>query len=174
MAGDLTIDYREQTEGTRWGIMLAVSIILHLSVFSAAVFIPGLSPSRGIDNIVYEVDLVDMPSLVQDRPSSAKSSGTKEADIKTDSSAKRIAATEDKKSAEVEKISISKKKTSSKKQESAKTEKNTKTDDAAHLSKAISEIREKTASEESHLNKALSKIQDKVGVRGGTESGSGA
>ncbi|MBN1626723.1 MAG: cell envelope integrity protein TolA, partial [Deltaproteobacteria bacterium] len=171
MSGELTIDNREQIEGARWGIMLTVSIILHLSVFSAAVFIPGLSPSRDLDSIVYEVDLVDMSSLVQEQSSSAKSSGTKEAEVKTEVSAKRIAATEEKKAAEVEKISISKKKTTSKKQETSKTEK-TKTDNTAHLSNAISKIRKKTASEENHLDKAMAELQDKVGT--GAGSGSGA
>jgi colicin import membrane protein len=169
MTGDLAIN-QGQLEGQRWGLMLVVSIILHLSVFSAAIFLPGLVPSRDLDSIIYEVDLVPMSSLTQS--SASQSSSTEEAAAKTETAAKRIEAKEEQKAAaEIEKISISKKKTSSKKEETAKTEKTTKTDDAKHLSNAISALQKKTRSEENHLDKAMSQLQDKVGDGAGSKSG---
>lgn len=151
--------------------MLAISLGLHLIVFSAAVFLPGISPSRDIGGIIYEVDLVDMSSLVQSESAQSQSSGTKEATVKTESTAKRIETKTEKKAAEIEKISLSKKKTTTKKQETTKTVKNTKKDDTTRLNKAISEIREKTASEEGHLEKAMSQLRSETGGDTGSSSG---
>lgn len=173
MAGELAIGTQGQIEGQRWGIMLAASIILHLSVFSSVIFLPGLVPSRDIDGIIYEVDLVTMPSAAQDQSSMSQPSSVEETPAKKETAAKKIEAKEEKKTpAEVEKISLAKKKTASKKEETAKTEKKEKTDDATHLSKAIADLQKKTKSEENHLDKAMSRLQSKVG--GGAGSASGA
>jgi colicin import membrane protein len=171
MTGDFAIINQGQVYGQRLGIMLAVSIVLHLFIFSAAIFLPGLSPSGDIDDIVYEVDLVDMPSDIQSAASKAEDTAAK-----AETSAKRIQPVEEKKiSIEVEKISINKKKTAVKKVEiTPKTEKNAKSEDANHLNQAISDLKKKSRSEENqqtHLDQAISNLQNKVS---GTGSGTAA
>jgi colicin import membrane protein len=161
MTGDLAIGTRGQLYGQRWGIMLAGSIVLHLFLFSAVVILPDLIPSTDMDNIVYEVDLVDMPSNIQaEAPLASKAEETA---AKTDSSAKRITAREEKKTQiELEKIPVNKKKPAVKKEE-----KNTKAEDADHLQNAISDLKKKARSEENrqtHLDQAISQLQNKVGV----------
>jgi colicin import membrane protein len=161
MTGDLAIITQGQLYGQRWGIMMAVSIVLHLFLFSAVIIMPGLIPSTDADNIVYEVDLVDTPSNIQaEAPLASKAEETA---AKTDSSAKRITAREEKKTQiEVDKIPINKKKTAVKKEE-----KNTKAEEADHLKNAISDLKKKTRSEENrqtHLDQAISQLQNKVGV----------
>jgi len=173
MTGDLTIRTREEINGNRWGMMLAVSIALHIFIFSAAIFLPGLMQSADTDNIVYEVDLVDMPSNVQAEAPSV--SGPEDTAEKTETAAKRIETKEEKKNrVEVEKIPVNIKKTAVKKTDTAKTEKNSKAEDANHLNQAISDLKKKAESEEnqqSHLDQAISKLQSKVGTsasKGGT------
>ncbi len=174
MAGDLAIINQGQVNGQKMGIMVAVSIVLHLFVFSAVVFLPAMTPSGGMDNIVYEVDLVPMPSNMQ--AASSPASRAEEAASKVETSAKMIDAGEVKKApVEVEKISIAKKKTAVKKLETApKTENNAKTEDANHLSRAISDLKKKSRTEETqqtHLDQAISKLQSKLS---GTDSSSAA
>jgi len=172
MTGDFAIANQGQIYGQRLGIMLTVSIVLHLFIFSAAIFLPVLNSSGGMDDIVYEVDLVDMPPDIQAASAAAP---------KAETSARRIAAVEDKKTPiEVEKIPINKKKAAVKKVEpTPKAEKNAKSDDANHLSQAISDLKKKSRSEENqqtHLDQAISKLQGKVGGTGsaGETPGTGA
>jgi colicin import membrane protein len=176
MTGDFAIVNQGQVYGQKLGIMLAVSIVLHLFIFSVVIFLPGLTPSGDMDDIVYEVDLVDMPSNMQ--AASPPASKAEETAAKTETSAKRIDASEEKKTRiEVEKISISKKKTAVKKVETTpKTEKNAKSEDANHLSQAISDLKKKSRSEENqqtHLDQAISNLQNKVSGTGSSTAASG-
>ena len=72
----------------------------------------------------------------------------------------------------MEKIPLNKKKAAVKKVETTpKTEKSVKSDDANHLSQAISDLKKKSRSEESqqtHLDQAISKLQSKVDGTGST------
>jgi len=174
MTGNFAIADHGQVYGQRLGVMLAVSILLHLFIFSAVIFLPGLSPSGGMNDIVYEVDLVDMPSNMQ--TASSPSSKAEEPTAKAETSAKRIEAVEEKKiPIEVEKIPINKKKTAVKKADTTpKIEKNAKAEDSNHLKQAISDLKKKTRSEENqqtHLDQAISKLQNQVG---GADSDSAA
>jgi len=45
----------------KWGKMVILSLILHLAVFSTILFVPEPSATRKIRNMVYEVNLVEMP-----------------------------------------------------------------------------------------------------------------
>jgi len=186
MTAELAMGNPEHLNGNRWGLMLAISIILHLSVFSAAIFLPGVLPSRDIDNVVYEVDLVEMPSSsAQAQATSA--SKTEETAAKVSATARRIDAQEEKKAPiEVEKIPVNKKNTAVKKEKTSpskpldtaisKLEKKVKSEDGNQLDKAISELKKKTKSEENHLNKAISQLQNKTGVTAskGGASGTGS
>ena len=174
MTGNFAIADHGQVYGQRLGVMLAVSILLHLFIFSAVIFLPGLSPSGGMNDIVYEVDLVDMPSNMQ--TASSPSSKAEEPTAKAETSAKRIESVEEKKiPIEVEKIPINKKKAAVKKADTTpKIEKNAKAEDSNHLNQAISDLKKKTRSEENqqtHLDQAISKLQNQVG---GADSDSAA
>ena len=46
---------------TKWGKMLAISLVLHLAVFSMVLFVPEAATNRRIQGTVYEVNLVELP-----------------------------------------------------------------------------------------------------------------
>jgi len=52
---------------TKWGKMLIVSIVLHLTVFSMVLFVPDATTTRKIRGTVYEVNLVELPKGKQPR-----------------------------------------------------------------------------------------------------------
>lgn len=51
----------------KWGKMFAVSLVLHLAVFSMVLFVPEPSTHRQIRGTVYEVNLVELPKGKQPR-----------------------------------------------------------------------------------------------------------
>jgi colicin import membrane protein len=182
MTGDFTIRPQAQLDGNRWGLMLGISIVLHLSIFSAMIFLPGIIPSRDTDSVVYEVDLVQMPAGVQAQsPSSSMPEQTASKPVAT---AKKIDVKEvEKAPIEIEKIAIKKIKPTVKKEEPlpanviedsiSKLKKKAKADDSDHVNNAIAELTKKTKSEDNHLNDAISQLQNKVGGKGAKSGASG-
>jgi colicin import membrane protein len=181
MSSELAMGNQEYLNGNRWGVMLVISIILHLSIFSAAIFLSGLIPSRNVDDVVYEVDLVDMPS--SGTQTVAVEASKSETASKVSAPAKRINAVEEKKiPIPVEKITVKKKSAPVKKEEApsntidtaiAKLQKKVKAEGGNHLDQAISDLEKKTKSEESHLGNALSQLQNKAGGSASKSAGSG-
>jgi len=184
MNAELIIGNQDQLNGSRWGLMLAISVALHLSVLSAVIFIPGLIPSRDYDRVVYEVDLVTMPSTQNE---TGASKATAEAPAAKEAPAvKRIEAKVEKKAQiEVDKIPLNKKAAVKKEapvpsrlldKALADLEKKVKSDEGNRLDKAISELEKKTRSEENNFDKAMSRLQNKVGGTGtkGAASGTGS
>lgn len=170
---------QEHLGGNRWGMMLTISVILHLSVFSAVLLLPGIIPSKNDDNVVYEVDLVEMPSVgIQAQAPSA--SNSEAAAEKPDTTAKRIDSNEEKK-VPIQVIPVKKKNIIVKKEEPtssrvledaiSKLKKKVKPEDINHLDKAISKLEKETKSSENHLGQAMSQLQNKAGG-GGAKSGS--
>lgn len=183
MSAELAMGNAEHLGGNRWGIMLTISVILHLSVFSAVLLLPGLIPSKNDDNVVYEVDLVEMPSAgIQAQAQSA--SNSEAASEKPDTTARRIDTNEEKKvPIQVEKILVKKKNTIVKKEEPAsskvledaisKLKKKVKPEDINHLDRAISKLEKETKSAENHLGQAMSQLQNKAGGGASKSEGSG-
>jgi len=161
-------------DGAGWGLMVAVSVILHLAVLSAAIFLSASFQQRESDSdVVYEVDLVSMPAASPQTQTATA--------LKSESAAKEItpakaAVLEEKKiPIPPEKTPVNKKKPVVKKQEVpantvdtaiAKLEKKVKAEGGEHLNQAISDLEKKTRSEESHLGSALTKLQNKAAGTG--------
>jgi len=57
-------DLLDKANGQRWGKMLLGSIALHLAIFSLVFLIPESLPTRRFQGIVYEVNLVALPTRV--------------------------------------------------------------------------------------------------------------
>jgi colicin import membrane protein len=49
----------------RWSKMLIVSLLFHLVIFSVVFFVPESIPTRRISGPIYQVNLVEMPSLTR-------------------------------------------------------------------------------------------------------------
>jgi len=161
-------------DGAGWGQMVAVSVILHLAVFSAAIFLSGSFQSNENDEVVYEVDLLSMPYTgpqAQASPALISAPAAKEI-----APTKKAVAPEEKKiSIPPEKTAVNKKKPVVKKEETpvntietalAKLEKKVKAEGSEHLNQAISDLEKKNKSEESHLGSALTRLQDKAAGTG--------
>lgn len=174
MIAESTIGDTERLDGAGWGLMVAVSVILHLAVFSAAIFLSGSFQSSENDDVVYEVDLVSMPVTgpqTQSPPALISEPASKEI-----APAKKAVAPEEKKILiPPEKTAVNKKKPVVKKVETpvntietalAKLEKKVKAEGSEHLNQAISDLEKKNKSEESHLGDALTRLQDKAAGTG--------
>jgi colicin import membrane protein len=170
MIAESTIGDTERLDGAGWGLMVVVSVMLHLAVFSAAIFLSGSFQSSENDDVVYEVDLVSMPETgpqTQSPPALISEPASKEI-----TPAKKAAALEEKKiPIPPEKTVVNKKKPVVKKVETpvntietalAKLEKKVKAEGSEHLNQAISDLEKKNKSEESHLGDALTRLQDKA------------
>ena len=46
----------------KWSPMVALSVVLHLAIFSVVLFVPEAMPIRRFEGVVYSVDLVEMPA----------------------------------------------------------------------------------------------------------------
>ena len=62
MTASLAIGDSRNEMDTKWHPMFIVSAFFHLAIFSAILFFPESRPTRDIKGIVYEVNLVEMPS----------------------------------------------------------------------------------------------------------------
>jgi len=159
--------------GMRWSPMLVVSILFHLTFFCVILYVPGAFPSRSIGGIVYEVNLVEMPSggaLKLHEVSPVK--GEKgEAIVKKDTQAKRIQPIE-----KEEKPLVIAKRTIEK---NSKLIKKPKISSSQLIERAISRIERKVKSGgETHIDRAISRLESKVSSRfgeglSGGQAGSG-
>lgn len=150
----------------RWTPMLALSGLLHLVVFLLIMFVPESIPSsRGIKGIVYEVNLVEMPSTggmnnekeQRDRSVHDDKGKAVKTITRKDTKAKRIQAPEEKK-----KPLVVAKRTIIKK---SKKITKPKVPPSQLIEKAISRIEKKVEEEENDpVENAISKLKEKVGT----------
>jgi colicin import membrane protein len=176
MIAESAIGETAQLDGSSWGLMLAVSVILHLAVLSAAIFLSGVFQTREDEDVVYEVDLVSMPALSPQAQAAASSKS--ESVIQESTPAKKAVPIEEKKiPIPSEKTPV--KKPVAKKEEAtqnnvevaiARLQKKVKAEGGEHLDQAISDLEKKNKSEEGHLGNALARLQSKTGEPG-TKSG---
>jgi len=142
-----------------WGKMVAVSILFHVILFAAVLFVPGSMPTRAIRGVVYEVNLVEMggersaksgkSAAPQSEKSKEKVSLSKKAEP-----VKRIAPPK-----QQEKALVIAKKTVQKEELKKKPE----IPPSKRIEEAVSKIQRKVAAEQKdHLQKALSEIEKKV------------
>jgi TonB family protein len=156
MTATLIINNTEDLTELQWPPMVALSGFVHLIVFIIILFVPGSIPQgRNITGIVYEVDLVEMPSSIlknQESGTVVKEKGT--AIVEKDSQARRISEPmKESTPISVAKKSVEKKSTTVKKLSSSQL-----------IDNAISKIEKKVITEEeNHVDKAISKLEKKVG-----------
>jgi colicin import membrane protein len=150
----------------KWGSMVVLSVVFHLAVFGSFLFVPESLPTiRPSAGIVYEVDLVELPSKGS-APAAAtgkRSGASKPAKvIKKEQKAKRIPAVtkkEEPKPAVIAKRTLDKPTAPPKKPEVSPSD---------LIDRAISKVERKVKKEE-HVEDAISKLEDQFGDSGGSE-----
>jgi len=147
----------------KWGSMVVLSVVFHLAVFGSFLFVPESLPTiRPSAGIVYEVDLVELPSKGS-APAAAtgkRSGASKPAKvIKKEQKAKRIPAVtkkEEPKPAVIAKRTLDKPTAPPKKSEVSPSD---------LIDRAISKVERKVKKEE-HVEDAISKLEDQFGGSG--------
>ena len=153
----------------RWRPMLGLSLLMHGVLFSLLFWVPGSGTTIGLkmNEVVYEVNLVDMPKA--SRPETKTSTGkkTEAAPIPQDSSqAKRIYIP----SRHENKVTVAKRIVEKRKAKPKRTELSSN----QLLDKAISKIQKKVNAGKNtdYLDKAIAAIDKNVGSSGGEAGGS--
>ena len=175
MATTRNYSKNDSLTGISWhSPMLILSMVLHASIFLVFMFTPDLFPTKRIDGVVYQVDIVSAPSSGKKTLKSKKSK--RKSLAKKSTRTKRIrSVTKKKKSIVIAKNTITKKKTSLKKQtltssqmidqaiEKIKTK--SKSDDSL-IDQAIERIKQKNP-DDTHLDNAIAGVQKKSGGKTG-------
>ena len=148
--------------------MVVLSVVFHLGIFLAIIFVPDSIPARNIPGVVYEVDLVELPSSRISKQSVSSSKGVKLSSPtkKKTTESRRIASPKIK-----EKPLIVAKRTLDTKKIKPKVKRLSSTQ---LIDKAISRIENKVKNEEqeNHVDRAIQKLEKKesgpgpVGPRG--------
>ncbi len=147
----------------RLGPVVALSILFHLAIFSAILFVPEHIPARSFEGVVYEVSLVDMPAAGDLKLEGASPARQKKgkAVVKRDTQARRIKIVKKEEKPVVISKRTAKKKTTPKKKPKVS---------PSHLiERAISRVERRVKSEEkTHVDKAISELESKVSDRPGS------
>jgi len=156
--------------------MVALSVVLHLAIFSVVLFVPEAMPTRRFEGVVYSVNLVEMPAganvKIKGSTSRPGKKGTRVA--QKGSQAKRITVQEKKKKPVV----IAKRTVKTK----TPTIKKPKVSSSELIDRAVSKIEKKVKSkvesdEKSHVDRAIAKLESEVsttigpGVQEGSPAG---
>ncbi|MGD9032827.1 MAG: TonB family protein [Desulfobacteraceae bacterium] len=146
----------------KWSPMVALSVVLHLAIFSVVLFVPEAMPIKRFEGVVYSVDLVEMPA-----GANVKLKGTR---AKTGKKGTRVA----KKGSQAKRIKTQKKKKKpvviAKRTVETKTPtiKKPKVSSSELIDRAVSKIEKKVKSEEkAHVDRAISKLESKVSTPNG-------
>lgn len=148
-----------------WSPMVALSVVLHLAIFSVVLFVPEAMPTRRFEGVVYSVDLVEMPAGADVKRKGTKTTTGKKVTrvAKKGSQAERITVQEKKKKPVV----IAKRTVETK----TPTIKKPKVSSSELIDRAVSKIEKKVKSEEkvkteeeNHVEKAISKLESEVGT----------
>lgn len=151
-------DLNNQVE-PKWRMMLIISLVLHLAVFSSIFFVPEHIPTRRIRGTVYEVNLVQLPTR---KPARVEESAKVKAGKAVISSKKATPAKRINRPKKTEKAVVIAKRTLS--TQKKKTKKPAVLP-SKRIEKALSKIEKKVKSQEDaskRIDRALSKIEKKV------------
>jgi len=154
----------------KWHSMLGLSILFHLGIFSAFLFVPEAMPTRRFDNIIYSVDLVEMPAqkALELRQAKSVTEEKSKTVVMNDEQAKRISSPkEEKKPLVIAKRTVQTKKPSKKKSDISPAERI----DSA-ISKIQSEAKSKEETEkeeEARLEKTLASLENRFGRSSGRD-----
>jgi colicin import membrane protein len=171
-----------------WRNMVLFSILFHVVIFGAILFVPGSFPTRAIRGVVYEVNLVELGQDRAPKSGQGKLAPSEKAKEKVPASkkvepVKRIAPPKQqekalviaKKTVQKEALKKPPEVTPSKRIEEAvsKIEKKVAAEQKDHLKKALSEIEKKVDSENRDQDsEAISRLQGRVSAPGREGSGS--
>jgi colicin import membrane protein len=167
MADALNREREKDRTEIKWGSMVVLSALFHVAVFCTILFVPeSLPTTRPYAGVVYEVDLVELPSKASaPAPAKAKSSGlekTARVIKEKNREVKRIAPVrkkEEPKPAVIAKRTLDKPTSSPKKPEVSATD---------LIERAISKVERKVEKEE-HVERAISKLEKEQGNQAGPE-----
>jgi colicin import membrane protein len=165
MVDGLDRENRKDPTEIKWGAMVVLSALFHVAVFCTFLFVPeSLPTTRPSVGIVYEVDLVELPSKGRTPAASTKKSPGlgKAATVIKKKRAKRIAPVkkkEEPKPAVIAKRTLDKPTSPPKKPEVPASE---------LIERAISKVERKVQKEE-HVERAISKLESEHGDVGGPE-----
>jgi len=144
----------------KWGVMIIISLILHLAVFSLIFFVPEGMPTRKIRGTVYEVNLVQLPTKMPARVDERVKAKGGESVIRPQKTAPARRIISPKKEAE-KPVVIAKRTLSKKKQEAKKPA----VPPSKRIENALSKLKKEVKSQEDasrRIDQALSKIEKKV------------
>ena len=170
----------DELEEPRWSRVIILSLLFHIVIFSAILFVPDSIPTRRISGAaVYEVNLVEMPGKSRSIPQKSSNSkmSRKVTSSKTSTTAKRISRpTKEEKPVVIGKRVVKRKK---EKKKEVKKPKKPRVSPSRLIDRAVSKIEKKVkAKKNDHLAQAISKIQtraegtaEKGSVRGNAETG---
>ena len=148
--------------------MVVLSVVFHLGIFLAIIFVPDSIPARNIPGVVYEVDLVELPSSRISKQSASSSKGVKLSSPtkKKTTESRRIASPKIK-----EKPLIVAKRTLDSKKIKPKVKRLSSTQ---LIDKAISKIEDRVKKEEQeeHVDRAIQELEKKES--NADQEGSGA
>ena len=154
----------------KWHSMFGLSILFHLGIFSFFLFVPEAMPTRRFDDIIYSVDLVEMPprNALELRQAKSPSEEKSKTVVKSDEEAKRISEPKkEKKPLVIAKRTVQTKKPSVKKPEISPTER---IDNA--ISKIQNEVKSQEESEkegEARLDRTLASLESRFGRSSGRD-----
>lgn len=169
MTGTWIIQNPDELMETKWSPMLVLSIVFHLAIFSVFLFVPESLPSRAIEGVIYEVNLVEMPAGEGSKPQGTTTVKEKKSKtiIKRDVQAKRIQEIKkkEKKPLVIAKRTVQKETTPVKKP---------KISPSKFIDKAISKIKKQVKSEDkAHIARAISELEGRAKGRYASGSRSG-
>ncbi|HDZ90174.1 MAG TPA: TonB C-terminal domain-containing protein [Deltaproteobacteria bacterium] len=162
-----------------WSRVIVLSLLLHLVIFSAILFVPDSIPTRRISGAaVYEVNLVEMPARA--RPASRNSSqvkGNKGVISTKESPTARRLKPVSRPAPKEEKVVIGKRVVKRKKEKKREVKKRTKrprVSPSRLIDRAVSKIEKKVkARKKDHLGQAISRIEARAREEAGEEPAGG-
>jgi colicin import membrane protein len=163
----------DELEEPGWSRVIILSLIFHMVIFSAILFVPDSIPTRRITGAaVYEVNLVEMPGKSRSIPPKSSNSkmSRKVTSSKESATAKRISRpTKEEKPVVIGKRVVKRKK---EKKKEVKKAKKPRVSPSRLIDRAVSKIEKKVKAKkkDDHLALAISKIE--IRANGRAETGS--
>ena len=140
----------------KWSKMLILSAVFHVAVFSIILFAPQHMPTRSIEGVIYEVDLVEMPKVKASTPQGAtkKKAVKRPSRSKKTTTARRISKPKEKKKPLVIAKRVVKRKSRKAKKPGASA--------AKLIDQAISKIEKKVkAQKKDPIDQAISRLESR-------------
>jgi len=152
----LWVEYSSnQLAEPKWSKMLILSVVFHVAVFSIILFAPQHLPTRSIEGVIYEVELVEIPKVTASTPQGAtKKKAVKRRSPSKKTTARRISKPKEKKKPLVIAKRVVKRKSPKAKKPGASA--------AKLIDQAISKIEKKVkAQKKDPIDQAISRLESR-------------